>query len=562
MTDITSYFPESSKQIEQVWNVETPYLVTHIVTPSLTNLPFAETKDLICCEKELWRIRELMKELVDSEEEVFKEIDSLKLFSVSSTKIEAFHSTEAVLQELKYGNYSKESVQEYAQWVLKLLLNHLNGGAVLEQRKIEALKRDFFENNVVTVTPRSEEESNNPSFIVTTDQNKALLKIAKNPMEASHKFVIEDFPLLPTPTNEIAGYEASALYGFGNSPETIELAVKTPKNEHKIATLQQYIPKCTSFYDLYVQPNKGQTLKGLNKANVDVAVLASIIDELAAGHIDNYAIDEKMRLKSFDKKECFPPFNRMPKEYRVRRLNVEELKTKKNDLQKIVECTTDVNEKTKVEEQLKKVNERLQDEDLDAKQMHLQKLIETTTDIDEKVKVQEEIVKLKKRFETERKSIVMARMCILGLPQCDKPFDRAALMILTHASFKPIMKAHHQSIIDNKYPIKASALDAQMERLYILQDLAQKELDQKEITLTPRKVFFEIFGGEELFNIAIKKGYNPLIIFNNVISPYRAEFKDLSQPDTMKGRPKDRPGSDSEESKNAFENMKVLYSQD
>ena len=109
---------------------------------------------------------------------------------------------------------------------------------------------------------------------------------------------------------------------------------------------------------------------------------------------------------------------------------------------------------------------------------------------------------LKKRIETERKSIQCVRMCILGMPQNDKPLEKAALLFLTHPSLPILLDAHHESILNRKYEVQYIALTAQKERVNLLQKLAKEELAKPTITITPRDLYFELFDGKELFNIA------------------------------------------------------------
>jgi hypothetical protein len=136
--------------------------------------------------------------------------------------------------------------------------------------------------------------------------------------------------------------------------------------------------------------------------------------------------------------------------------------------------------------------------------------------------------------ETVRKSIILCRLAVLGLPQTTKSLDRAFLLIMCHPSFDALLKGYHEECAKH-YPLHKSSLDAQNERLQLLQKLCSEALKQKTITITVRELYFAIFGGEELYKIAKEKGYPDLTTFNNLVSdPYQHIVKDFAHPEQIK----------------------------
>src|SRR5207247_1073806 len=142
---------------------------------------------------------------------------------------------------------------------------------------------------------------------------------------------------------------------------------------------------------------------------------------------------------------------------------------------------------------------------LEAELEALSKKEETDTLKAEMVAKKKELADLKERLETERKSIAMARICVLGLPQNNKPFEKAALLFLRDPSLPVLMDAHHASIRKQNYEIQHSALKAQRERLDVPFSFAASALKNAKITATPRDAYFQVFGGKELFDLAMAR---------------------------------------------------------
>jgi hypothetical protein len=94
------------------------------------------------------------------------------------------------------------------------------------------------------------------------------------------------------------------------------------------------------------------------------------------------------------------------------------------------------------------------------------------------------------------------RMWQMGLPQSAEPFDRAVLLMFLDPRLKEKLKNQQSSL-----QIPKAAYQAQLDRLDKLQEIFQEELMKSDITLTPRELFFKLFGGEEEFN-EIKSRYN------------------------------------------------------
>jgi hypothetical protein len=103
------------------------------------------------------------------------------------------------------------------------------------------------------------------------------------------------------------------------------------------------------------------------------------------------------------------------------------------------------------------------------------------------------------------------RMWQFGLPQADVPFDRTFLQMFSDEMFLKTF-GEYNAIRDPHIP--QAAYEAQKERVKMMADLFQQELGKNDITLTPRDLFFHLFGGKEVYERLQTEGFkNPWEIF-------------------------------------------------
>jgi hypothetical protein len=94
------------------------------------------------------------------------------------------------------------------------------------------------------------------------------------------------------------------------------------------------------------------------------------------------------------------------------------------------------------------------------------------------------------------------RIWQLGLPQCARPFDRSTLLLFTDQNLVEKLKA-----LQTSQHISREAYQEQNNRLNRIIELFRLELGKDQITLTPRELFFYLFGGREDF-MRIKQDFN------------------------------------------------------
>ncbi|MBA2368678.1 MAG: hypothetical protein H0V82_06605 [Candidatus Protochlamydia sp.] len=141
--------------------------------------------------------------------------------------------------------------------------------------------------------------------------------------------------------------------------------------------------------------------------------------------------------------------------------------------------------------------------------------------------------KLVSQPEQSIQSLILCRMWILGLPQSEEAFDRSALMIMSHLSLLPLLKAY-QKKASYYSRMDHESWEAQAKRVRLMQKICRDELKKKTISLTPRELYFSLFGGKHLWEIAQEKKYPALIAFNNLVSdPYQHVVKNFADPNSI-----------------------------
>ncbi|MDB2613563.1 hypothetical protein N9Y92_00200 [Chlamydiales bacterium] len=130
-----------------------------------------------------------------------------------------------------------------------------------------------------------------------------------------------------------------------------------------------------------------------------------------------------------------------------------------------------------------------------------------------------------------KENLTTGRNWLLGWPQNKQPIDQELLEELSDYSIKEKLERYHQEY-ETKNLFGRVTIDAQFERLEVIQSLAKKAL-QTNKPLTPREIYYQIYGGEHLYHHGKSLGYPDSIIFNHIISdPYQHVIKnylDLSE---------------------------------
>lgn len=119
-------------------------------------------------------------------------------------------------------------------------------------------------------------------------------------------------------------------------------------------------------------------------------------------------------------------------------------------------------------------------------------------------------------------SLILCRLWILGLPQSALEFENEILQIIKNPHLLTQLE-NYQKEAARYCRITQQSWYAQLERVKQMQEAVQNK------TLTPRDLYFLLFGGEHLWKIAQEKRYPAMIAFNNFISdPYQHILKDFA----------------------------------
>lgn len=89
------------------------------------------------------------------------------------------------------------------------------------------------------------------------------------------------------------------------------------------------------------------------------------------------------------------------------------------------------------------------------------------------------------------------RLWQFGLPQANLAFDRTTLMLLCKTNLLKQMQVYNRSDVNGS--ILPISYQAQEKRIAKMMELFESELKKPSPTLTPRDLFFEVFGGRENF---------------------------------------------------------------
>jgi hypothetical protein len=104
------------------------------------------------------------------------------------------------------------------------------------------------------------------------------------------------------------------------------------------------------------------------------------------------------------------------------------------------------------------------------------------------------------------------RMWQFGLPQADEPFDRSVLLMFAEPEFLGSVLQYHR--LAGSSDVSPGSYKALEDRVRGLSGLFREELRKDTPTLTPRELFFHLFGGREEFeHWHVSCELNPLHVF-------------------------------------------------
>lgn len=402
--------------------------------------------------------------------------------SLSLEQEYALHFLKTMLEELVSKRYSQEEFQHYMNWSLNLSSALFSKNYEYAQTELNDLFYEVKEASIESMIPRSLEESRrHKAFAIRNEQGEvsALVKLVKEPKNAWA-------PVAPVMEQkgsaglyEKVGYDFDVILGLKMTPATLRGKIELGKGHLEDVVIQKFVSDTVVLSDLLYQSNGASLLLSLPKAPAQMMALSGMIKGSLGGHFGNYLFHLKDgmidTIYDIDLDELLPPCNRLK-----RGMLLYPFKEDRGQMNRI---------------DVSRLDADLQD--------------------------------------TAYRSAPLCRMCILGLPQNGRPFERACLKMIAHPLLGRFLDEYHKSL-EEKQEIRKECLEAQKERFFTIQKICQEQLQLTDITLTPRDLYFYLFGGRHLYETALKKGYPSLVIFNQVIGdPLQHSMIDFSRPEKM-----------------------------
>jgi len=422
-------------------------------------------------QKVIFQLEKLERKLVNHDEALSKE-DIFQAFGACLNEgLDQQIKThlKGLLEEIVNGSYEISDIREYLGWYCRLTLTCLKGESTLLDEKVQGLYKKVI-NEKYDITLR-ESEGHSPSYFLTDEITKRPFAILKQ----SHPEITSSF------TKHLPKMPLSATVW-----------------EHELIGLEQ------------------DQLFGFNRVPTTLTVrFKNGKNEEVNGVIQEFVSDSKSGWDFYNPSGA-DLLKAIPKSH-VQVLTL-------SGLFKGISAGHLANYILQLDGNKEKVT-TLFEIDLEEMLLPYNKL----SDVDDLVVSDQ----LSTKKEEAIKSLILCRMWILGLPQNGMPFDRAALMAMSHPSMLSLLQSYHKQA--SKYSrMDEGSWQAQYERVRMMQEICLSELEKATITLTPRDLYFKIFGGEHLWKIAQEKGYPPLIAFNNLVSdPYQHILKDFSDPTSI-----------------------------
>ena len=400
------------------------------------------------------------------------------------------HTPLKLIKELSKGSYDSRSITDYLTLALRLTIVQLKGSSSLIEENVQNLYQKVLKSNY-GIQKRSS-YGHSPSYFLIdpiTTKPFAILKQSHPEFTSSYSQHLPKMPLNATVwEHELVGFEEDQLFGFDHTPVTLSVRFLNQENVSLKGSIQEYIPDSKAGFDFY-NPSGAELLKAIPKSHVHSVALSGMFKGLAAAHMSNYILQvAKVENQEFitsiydiDLEEMMLPYNRLS----------------------LKESVVFIDKIDALIAQLRQNPQEGQDS---------------------------EIEKLEQKKKLALQSLILCRLWVLGLPQCGLSFDRAALMMMTHPSFLHLLE-QYQNQASQYCDIEKEAWNAQLERVKMMQELCIHELTKDAISLSPRSLYFAMFGGKHLWELAQEKRYPAIIAFNNLVSdPCQHILKDFSDP--------------------------------
>lgn len=427
--------------------------------------------------------------------------------ALSVNALEAIEYSLLLLKELFDGKYSLQEGLAIMNWALQVTRSYLFGGPIENQALLEAFFQRIEQTKNYYIVKRPEEESgHSPSFYLidcTSLQPFAILKQTKPLYFSSFE---ERVPSMKrqAPLHELEriAYEMNEILGlYQYTPMTMEAKFSIDGQEFS-GSIQSYIPHTfAGRRDFYFSKSGAKELLSLPKGLVHTAIFEAIIQQRGAGHGDNVIFTKKAQDGQTVLDEIFAI-----------------------DLEEIM-----------------------------PRYLRLKPEIAFQDAIAAKERLCEEDGKLSYKYLT------LCRIWLMGLPQAAKPMSRAIFMMGAHPALLSVTKDYADLLLKSS-SLGKEEIQGLKERIDLIHEISETLLAGQDL-ISARELYFKIFGGQEIYDMAIEAGLSPIVIFDQVLGNPYVNFEDFSKPkESLKNLKTNylKDGTSSEDAKVMQENFKTL----
>lgn len=389
--------------------------------------------------------------------------------------MESIEYTLQVMEEVYEGNYCFEEALVYVNWSIQVSRSFLLGGPLEKQEKVDRLfHRIVKEPSSYYLVERPKIISGHSlAFFIMDQETHRPFAILKRTFPLHLSSFAQRVPLMKrsAPLHELEriGFEMNKIIGvFQHTPVTMQ-AKFLVNGEEAEGSIQEYIRNSfAGRRDFYYLDSGAKELMTLPNGVVHSAILEGFIQQRGAGHGDNIIVTKR----SCQGKTAID---------RLYAIDLEEILPR-----------------------YMRLNPAIFFKDAEAAKDY------SGRDFDEEI----------------YGMLTLCRIWLLGLPQGNRKVSRALLLMGSHPSIIRSVN-EYADLLYEASGMEKEGIDALRKRVILIQEICSHAL-QTKISITPREMYFRLFGGRKLYDAALMFGISPIEIFDQVLGNPYPNFESFS----------------------------------
>ncbi|MFT4552877.1 MAG: hypothetical protein ACI9S8_001509 [Chlamydiales bacterium] len=418
---------------------------------------------------------------------------------VSEEGIESVEYTLLIMEEIFCEDYPFKEAMVFINWSIQISRSFLLGGPLEKQETVDEFFYRIVENtdSYYIVERPKEESGHSPSFYLMDHVSHQPFAILKRTLPLHLCSFEKRVPIMKrtAPLHEVerVGFEMNKIIGvFQHTPVTLQAHFRL-NGEDVEGSIQFYLSNTfAGRRDFYYLETAAEELLTLSNGVVHSAVLEGLIQQRGAGHGDNIIVSKKPHQGKTIINDLYA-------------IDLEEILPRYTRLRPDIYFTD---------------AERAKEREGDS--------------FDEEI----------------YSALTLCRIWLLGLPQSQRPVRKALLMMGSNPSMAHSINDYADFLFKTSN-LEVEGIEALKERVSLISDICSKALKEKNY-LTPREMYFEIYGGKKLYESALRAGIYPLEIFDQVVGNPYSNFKDFAD---IEGSLEDFKSFVFDETKNEEENL-------